>query len=170
VGCEAVWSHVKRCDLMWSSVISCEAVWSHVKQCDLMWSSVISCEAVWSHVKRCDLMWSGVISCEVVWSHLPQRQKQKFPFKCWYIYTWINNITSQRAELFKWQCTLTVNCSPVSMHPHNMIWNYAIMFAINQIQHHEQQVETWQQRILQTDVFHWSLILVILKQKARHVT
>jgi hypothetical protein len=58
--------------------------------------------------------------------------------------------------------------SPVPMHPYNMIWNYAILFPIHQIQHHKQQVETGQQWILQADVLHRSLILVILGQKPEY--
>lgn len=58
---------------------------------------------------------------------------------------------------------MVIKHKPVTMHSDNMIRYHHINIFIDSIQHNKQQVESREQRILQTDILHRSLVLIVLK-------
>lgn len=67
-------------------------------------------------------------------------------------------------------CSFLLARVTVAVHAQNVVRDLTILLGIHLIQHDEEQVETGQQRVLQPDVLHGSLILVILQRDSKTET
>ena len=63
-------------------------------------------------------------------------------------------------------CSLLLPWVTVTVHPQHVIRNLAVLLGIHLIQHDEKQVKTWQQGVLEADIFHGGFILVVLQEQA----
>lgn len=64
-------------------------------------------------------------------------------------------------------CSLLLPRVTVTVHPQHVVRDLTVLLGIHLVQHDEEEVETWQQGILEADVIHGGFILVVLEQKKK---
>lgn len=59
-------------------------------------------------------------------------------------------------------CSLLLAGVAVAVHPQHVVGDLAVVLGVHLVEHDEEQVEAGQQGVLQADVLHGGLVLVVL--------